>query len=81
MSFTETLSIDATVKMNVIVVAVTFMKPGPCIWRTAERSLVMRAMRSPIRWCWKYARCIRWRCANRSLRISYSTYREMFIMK
>jgi len=52
-SFTERASIDAMVKMNVIVVASTFMTPGPCICRTAERSFVMRAMRSPIRWCWK----------------------------
>src|SRR6266568_8593120 len=80
-SFSETPSIEMIVKANVMDVETMFITPGPCIIRVADRSLVIRAMRSPIRWCWKYARCMRWRWANRSLRMSYSMNRDVFIMK
>ena len=48
-SFTETLSIERSAKVNVISVNAPCMSAGPYIWRTAVRSFVRRAMRSPIR--------------------------------
>ena len=75
-SFTDTESIESTAKANTMIVNEPCMMPGPIIWRTHVRSFVMRAMRSPIRWCWKYARCMRCRCAKRSFRMRYSAFRE-----
>ena len=33
-------------------VLAVYMIPGPSTMRTAERSLVARLMRSPMRWAW-----------------------------
>ena len=57
-SFVFTPNIDTKVKKSVRSVFVSIRMPKPTICRTAWRSFVRRAMRSPIRWCWKYARCI-----------------------
>jgi len=65
-------AISATVR-----VFTTCMTPGPSIIRTEARSLVARDMISPVRTCWKYWTGWRWRCANRSLRRSYSRWREI----
>ena len=48
-SFSETEIIESTENVNTMIVKDPCMIPGPIIWRTHERSLVMRAMRSPIR--------------------------------
>ena len=52
------------------------MIDGPAIMRTALRSLVARDIRSPVRRVRKYSGGIRWRCAKKSLRRSYSISRE-----
>ena len=79
-SFTLTPSIEMTVKMTTRLVELPMRIPKPVIWRTALRSFVRRAIRSPMRWCWKYARCIRSRWAKRSLRIRYSRRRDESMM-
>ena len=61
----------------VTTVLTKYITPGPSIMRTAARSFVVRDMRSPVRSRWKYAIGSRSRCAKRSLRRSYSTWREM----
>ena len=41
--------IDSTENVNTMIVKDPCMIPGPIIWRTQVRSLVIRAIRSPIR--------------------------------
>ena len=41
----------AAAAVNTMVFA-EYMMAGPSSWRTAERSLVVRAMMSPVRWTW-----------------------------
>ena len=53
------------------------MMPGPSTMRTAFMSLVARDMRSPVWRAWKNDAGWRSRWANRSLRRSYSTWRDM----
>ena len=53
----------------------TESSPGPSSSRTAVRSFTQRLIRSPVRQRKKNDWGRRWRCANRSLRISYSTSR------
>ena len=48
-SFRETEIIDSTAKVKTITVNEPCMMPGPIICRTHVRSLVIRAIRSPIR--------------------------------
>ena len=52
-SFRETEIIESTENVKTITVNEPCMMPGPIIWRTQVRSFVIRAIRSPIRWCWK----------------------------
>src|SRR3972149_6586152 len=53
-------------------VLMAYMMPGPANRCTAFRSLIARAIRSPVRVCWKKPRWRRCRWAEESLRISYS---------
>ncbi len=55
------------------------MRPGPSIMRTAARSFVARDIRSPVERAWNVATGRRSRCSNRSLRRSYSMWREIAI--
>ena len=48
-SLTSVLSMIAQAMMSVMTVSVQYMTPGPSIMRTAFRSLVERAMMSPVR--------------------------------
>ncbi len=57
-----------------------YMMAGPRSWRTAFRSLVVRAMMSPVRWRWKKLGGWRSRLAKRSLRRSNSISREAPMM-
>ena len=52
-SGTLTLTIAMRVKVTTAAVAMKLTWPIDSIIRTALRSLVMRAIRSPMRWCWK----------------------------
>ena len=52
-SFVLTLNIEMNVNRSVSSVFVSMSVPKPIICRTACRSFVSRAMRSPMRWCWK----------------------------
>jgi hypothetical protein len=47
---TSACSITATERINVTLVSVQYMIPGPSIMRTAFKSLVLRAMMSPVRY-------------------------------
>ena len=57
------------------------MAAGPAIMRTAPRSAEARDIRSPVRALSKYSRGSRWRCAKKSLRMSYSTLRDAPMMR
>ena len=54
-----------------------YMRPGPSIMRTADRSFVARDRISPVRVPWKYSEGRVWRCSNTWLRRSNSRWREM----
>ncbi len=70
----DSISAIPTTKTSVVWDA--YMIDGPAIMRTALRSLVARDIRSPVRRARKYSGGIRWRCAKKSFRRSYSISRE-----
>ena len=45
-------SMSTMVATKVAAVLAVYMIPGPSTMRTAERSLVARLIRSPMRWVW-----------------------------
>ena len=66
----------ASEPMAVNSVLVLYMIAGPQSMRTADRSLVARAIRSPVAWRWKNDCGSRSSWAKRPLRRSTSTSRE-----
>ncbi len=68
--------ISARATTNPSSVFAEYITAGPTIWRTAFKSFVARDIRSPVRRAWKYDAGIFSSCAKKSLRMSYSMWRD-----
>ncbi len=74
-SRTSMWSMNSSANVPPAIVLVRYITAGPAAMRTAERSLVSRAIRSPVRARAKYSASSDSRRANRSFRRSYSIQR------
>ena len=74
-SLTSMRSMKYSANKPPVIVLARYITAGPTAIRTALKSLVRRAMMSPVRVCAKYAASSVSRCVKRSLRKSYSIQR------